>query len=72
MIESKIVDPHVETYIKTLLPNETGLLGELEAYATQYNVPIVQPEIAQYLKVFFKIAKPRAVLEIGTDRKSVV
>ena len=66
MIESKIVDPHVETYIKTLLPNETGLLGELEAYATQFNVPIVQPEIAQYLKVFMKIAKPRAVLEIGT------
>lgn len=66
MIESKIVDPHVETYIKTLLPIEKGLLGELEAYATQFNVPIVQPEIAQYLKVFFKIAKPRAVLEIGT------
>ncbi len=66
MIESKIVDPHVETYIKTLLPIERGILGELEAYATQFNVPIVQPEIAQYLKVFFKIAKPRAVLEIGT------
>jgi predicted O-methyltransferase YrrM len=66
MIESKIVDPYVETYIKTLLPIETGLLGELEAYATQFNVPIVQPEIAQYLKVFFKIAKPSAVLEIGT------
>jgi len=66
MIESKIVDAHVETYIKTLLPIETGLLGALEVYANHNNVPIIQPEIAQYIKVFFKIAKPRAVLEIGT------
>lgn len=65
-MESKIVDPYVETYIKTLLPKEIGLLGELEAYADAHLVPIVQPEIAQYLKVFLKILKPKAVLEIGT------
>ncbi len=66
MIESKIVDSYVEAYIKTLLPDEMGLLGTLEAYAVENHVPIIQPEIAQYLKVFFKIAKPSAVLEIGT------
>ncbi len=65
-MESKIVDPYVEAYIKTLLPHETGVLGELEAYAEAHLVPIIQPEIAQYLKVFLKILKPKAVLEIGT------
>ena len=56
-MESKIVDSYVETYIKSLLPSESGLLHELSEYAQEHLVPIVQPEIAQYLKV---------------DRKSVV
>lgn len=66
MIESKIVDPYVESYIKELLPKEEGLLGTLEQYAQEYLVPIVQPEIAQYLKVFTQLVKPKSVLEIGT------
>lgn len=66
MIESKIVDPYVESYIKTLVPTHTGLLGALEAYADEHHVPIVQSEIAQYLKVMLKIKQPRAILEIGT------
>ncbi|GAB6108854.1 O-methyltransferase [Fusibacter bizertensis] len=66
MIESKIVDPYVESYIKELIPNEEGLLAALELYAHEHLVPIVQPEIAQYLKVFTKLVKPKSVLEIGT------
>ncbi len=66
MIESKIVDPYVEAYIKELLPKEEGLLGTLEQYAQEHLVPIVQPEIAQYLKVFTKLVKPKSLLEIGT------
>lgn len=66
MIESKIVDPYVESYIKALLPKEEGLLGTLEQYAQEHLVPIVQPEIAQYLKVFTQLVKPKSVLEIGT------
>lgn len=66
MIESKIVDPYVESYIKELLPKEEGLLAALEFYAQEHLVPIVQPEIAQYLKVFTKLVKPKSVLEIGT------
>jgi len=65
-MESRIVDPYVEAYIKSLLPDVSGLLGELEDYAKTHLVPIVQPEIAQYLKIFLKISKPKAVLEIGT------
>ncbi|HAS73164.1 MAG TPA: O-methyltransferase [Clostridiales bacterium UBA8960] len=61
-----MVDPHVETYIRSLI-NETDLfLSELANYAREHHVPIVQPEIAQFLKVFLKTFKPKAVLEIGT------
>ncbi len=66
MIESKIVDVHVEAYIKTLLPENVGLLKKLEQYAEENLVPIVQPEVAQFLKVFMKMRTYEAVLEIGT------
>lgn len=65
-IESRIVDPYVENYIKTLVPKHTGLLQELEVYAARFQVPIVQSEVAQYLKVLFKMTQPKSVLEIGT------
>jgi predicted O-methyltransferase YrrM len=66
MSDHNIVDEHVEHYIRTLLPKSSGLLGELERYADDHRVPIVQPEIAQYLKVLMKVHKPMRVLEIGT------
>jgi predicted O-methyltransferase YrrM len=66
MSDHNIVDEHVEHYIRTLLPKSTGLLGELERYAVEHLVPIVQPEIAQYLKVLMKVQRPVRILEIGT------
>lgn len=65
-IESKIVDPYVENYIKSLVPESMGLFHELEHYAERFQVPIIQKEVAQYLKVFLKWVKPKTVLEIGT------
>ena len=65
-IESKIVDPYVEDYIKSLVPESMGLFYELESYAERFQVPIIQKEVAQYLKVFLKCVKPKSVLEIGT------
>lgn len=65
-IESKIVDSYVENYIKSLIPENTGLLEELEIYAERFQVPIIQKEVAQYLKVLLKWVKPKCVLEIGT------
>lgn len=66
MSDHNIVDEHVEHYIRTLLPKSSGLLSELERYADEHRVPIVQPEIAQYLKVLMKVHKPMSILEIGT------
>ncbi|MBF4693695.1 O-methyltransferase [Fusibacter ferrireducens] len=65
-MESKIVDQYVEKYIRSLLPEHTGLLEELEAFAALHRVPIIHPEIAQYMKVFLGIVKPVRILEIGT------
>lgn len=66
MVESRIVDTHVETYIRSLLVESEPFLADLMTYAEAHHVPIVHPEIAQFFKVFLKTFKPKAVLEIGT------
>ncbi len=65
-MDSNIVDLHVENYIRSLLVEPVGLLAELEIYAKENNVPIIQPEAANFMRVLFKLLKPKVVLEIGT------
>lgn len=65
-MESRIVDEEVVKYIRTLLPEHRGLLEELEAYAERFHVPIIHPEISQYISVMMKCWKPNSVLEVGT------
>lgn len=66
IIESKIVDSHVENYIRSLLPDNQELLCDLEQYALENHVPIIHKEIAKYLSVMCCIKKPMKILEIGT------
>ena len=62
---SNIVDNLVEQYIRKTLVKSTGLLEELESYASENNVPIVHKEVAELLKVMLKIQKPKRILEVG-------
>ena len=41
-------------------------LKELEELALKEYIPIIQPEVVQLIKVIFKTAKVKSVLEIGT------
>ncbi len=65
-MEDRIVYPELNEYLRSQLPENTGLLKELEEYATEPYIPIIQREVAQMLKVFFSYAKPKKILEIGT------
>lgn len=56
---SNIVNNLVEDYIRTTLKEKDGLLGELEEYANEHNVPIVHKEVSELLKVLLKIQKPK-------------
>lgn len=62
---SNIVNNLVEDYIRTTLKDTEGLLGELEIYAKEHNVPIVHKEVAEFLKVLLKVQKPMRILEVG-------
>ncbi|MFA5576446.1 MAG: O-methyltransferase [Tissierellaceae bacterium] len=63
---SQINEEYIEEYIRALLPDKQGYLKELEDYALEFHIPIVEPEVAQFLKLLLKMNKPKNILEVGT------
>lgn len=61
-----INEEYIEEYILSILPENEEYLKELELYASENHVPIIDKEVAQFLKVLLKIDKPKNILEIGT------
>jgi len=57
---------YIDQYIRNTIKRETGILKELEQYAMEHGVPIIQPEVARMLSVIIRIHKPEKVLEVGT------
>lgn len=53
-------------YIISKIKEEDKLILEMEAFAKEYNVPIVTKEVAEYLKFTVKSYGFRNVLEVGT------
>ena len=53
-------------YIRNTIKKNSGILKEMEDYASKNHVPIVQPEVAALMVVVGKLIKPSRVLEVGT------
>lgn len=60
-----IVYPYITEFLRKDIPRRKGLLGELEDYAKENSVPIVQPETAELLEVLVHIKHPDRILEVG-------
>ncbi|MBQ3037767.1 MAG: O-methyltransferase [Clostridia bacterium] len=60
-----IVYPYITEYLRKDIPPRSGILKELEDYAKEHGVPIVQPETAQLLEVLSAIKRPKRILEVG-------
>lgn len=63
---SNIVHGYIEDYIRNLLPGSDMLLKEMEEYARENNIPIVQPEVARFLSLMIKMKNIHDILEVGT------
>lgn len=61
-----INEDYITSYIRELTPPRSGLLQELERYAQENRVPIVQPEVGQLLRTLLRLQKPSSILEVGT------
>nr|WP_300002370.1 O-methyltransferase [Tissierella sp.] len=63
---SNINNDYIEDYIRGLLPEKEELFKGMESYAEANFIPIIEPEVAQFLTVQLKALKPEKILEIGT------
>lgn len=60
-----IVYPYITSFLRGEIPQRSGILAELEQYAAENSVPIVQPETAKLLETLMCIKRPVRILEIG-------
>ena len=57
---------YINNYIRNTIRENDGILKELEDFARENHVPIIQPEVEKLLLVTGKLLKPRRILEVGT------
>ena len=55
-----------DTYIQSFIQPRNDLLLEMEAYAIEHHVPIMQLAAIDALNQLLRIQKPQSILEIGT------
>jgi caffeoyl-CoA O-methyltransferase len=58
-------DP-VDEYLYSMLPKRDEVLAEMEAYASEHNVPIVGPAVARVLQQLAQMIDARTVFELGS------
>ncbi len=63
--KNAIVYEYITEFLRKDIPKRHGILSELEAYAEENSVPIVQPETAQFLEFLSFLKRPSRILEIG-------
>jgi predicted O-methyltransferase YrrM len=63
---SNVAYDYMEEYIRSLIPENTGILKELEDYAAENSVPIIHREVGNFLRFIINLKKPAKILEIGT------
>ncbi|WP_160680095.1 O-methyltransferase [Clostridium sp. C8-1-8] len=63
---SGITHDYMEEYLRGLIGDREDELYELERYAEENAVPIVQKEAGQFLEFMVSMKKPKKILELGT------
>jgi caffeoyl-CoA O-methyltransferase len=56
----------VDDYMYSLLPKRDDVLAEMEAYATEHEIPIVGPAVARVLQQLALSIQARTVFELGS------
>lgn len=63
---SGVTFSYMEEYLRNLIPDRNDELKELEEFAIQNHVPIIQKEGAKLLELMVTMHKPKKILELGT------
>jgi len=62
----KILYPSQHQYLNQFKDQNDPLIREMEKYADEHNVPILNWQSAAFMEILIRIIKPKRVLEIGT------
>jgi predicted O-methyltransferase YrrM len=67
-LDDNINHSYITKYLRSILPPRGEILTSIEESACleESYVPIIEPEVAQLLRLFIAITKPERILEIGT------
>lgn len=65
-MENEINYPHILDYLGKMINQEDPLLKEMEEYARNHHIPVIQRESGRLLEVLCALSKPEKVLEVGT------
>lgn len=63
---SGVTFDYMEKYLRDLIPDRNDELKELEDFAKENKVPIIQKEGAKFLEFMVAMNKPKKILELGT------
>ncbi|EDS77254.1 O-methyltransferase [Clostridium massiliodielmoense] len=63
---SGITHDYITEYIRSLIKEDNDVLKELQEFAIKEKVPIVQEEVANFLKFMIISNRPKKILELGT------
>ncbi len=61
-----MISDHVEQYLESLRPTREGLIKEMEIYASENHVPIMEQTSLEILLQLLSFLNPKRILEIGT------
>lgn len=61
-----ITEQAVTEYIRKTVRQQTGYMHDMEQFAKENFIPIVQQEAGRFLSVLTAIIRPKRILEIGT------
>jgi predicted O-methyltransferase YrrM len=62
-----ILKPEQASYLEALQPARDALLAKMEARAAERRYPISDPEVATFLAITARLARPKLVVELGTN-----
>lgn len=61
-----VVKEEIVSFMRTKQKQNESFLAEIEAFARQENIPIIQHEVVAYFRVLLQTIQPKTILEVGT------
>ncbi|AZR73620.1 hypothetical protein BBF96_09595 [Anoxybacter fermentans] len=63
---SEFITDWLQKFLKDTVPPRDPLLKKLEEQAACEHIPIIYPEVGQFLYFLIRLQKPKSILEVGT------